>query len=155
MQTRLSKLDSGEFDAIILASAGLIRLELEKRIRYQIPPESILPAVGQGAVGIETREGDSETLALISFLNNRETNLRVSAERAFNHRLEGGCQVPIAAFALLENDELWLRGLVASLDGKEVISGERRGIASQGQAMGIALAEELLENGADHILHSL
>ncbi len=155
VQTRLSKLDSGEFDAIILAAAGLIRLEMPDRIRHQIAPEAILPAVGQGAVGIECREDDDATLELISFLNDADTHLRVSAERAFNHRLEGGCQVPIAAFALLEGDALWLRGLVASLDGKTIVSGERRGSTDQAEAMGVSLAEELLENGAAEILQNL
>lgn len=155
VQTRLGKLDDGEFDAIILASAGLIRLEMESRIRYQIPPEIMLPAVGQGAVGIECRADDEQTRELISSLNHTETSQRVRAERAFNHRLEGGCQVPIGAFALLEENDIWIRGLVASLDGTEIISGERRGLITQGEALGIELAEELLERGADQILSSV
>lgn len=155
VQTRLGKLDDGEFDAIILASAGLIRLEMESRIRYQIPPEIMLPAVGQGAVGIECRADDEQTRDLISSLNHTETSQRVRAERAFNHRLEGGCQVPIGAFALLEEKDIWIRGLVASLDGTEIISGERRGLITQGEALGIELAEELLERGADQILSSV
>jgi len=155
VQTRLGKLDGGDFDAIILAAAGLIRLGLEARIRYRIPPEVILPAVGQGAVGIECREGDEETIGLIEFLTDRDTFTRVTAERAFNHRLEGGCQVPIAAFATLENGELWLRGLVASLDGRTMIRGERRGTAAEAASLGISLAEELLANGAREILDSL
>ncbi len=155
VQTRLRKLDDGEFDAIILASAGLIRLELEERIRERIPPETILPAVGQGAVGIECREDDEETMALIGFLRDEPTFIRVSAERAFNHRLEGGCQVPIAAYAILESDELWLRGLVASTDGTTVVSGERRGKTADAEAMGVSLAEELLEAGAREILDGL
>ena len=155
VQTRLSKLDSGEFDAIILAAAGLIRLQLKERVRHTIAAETILPAVGQGAVGIECREDDAETMALIAFLKDEPTFIRVSAERAFNHRLDGGCQVPIAAYAVLENNELWLRGLVASLDGQTVISGERRGTAEQAEAMGISLAEELLANGAEVILRNL
>lgn len=155
VQTRLGKLDDGEFDAIILASAGLIRLEMESRIRYQIPPEIMLPAVGQGAIGIECRADDEQTRELISSLNHSETSQRVRAERAFNHRLEGGCQVPIGAFALLEENDIWIRGLVASLDGSEIISGERRGPIAQGEALGIELAEELLEQGADQILSSV
>jgi len=155
VQTRLSKLDNGDFDAIILASAGLIRLELEDRIRSRIPAETILPAVGQGAVGIETREGDEETMALLACLNDEQTNIRVSAERAYNHRLEGGCQVPIAGFALLEDNELWLRGLVASPDGKEVISGEVRGAVADAESLGVTLAEDLLGRGADKILSAL
>lgn len=155
VQTRLSKLDNGDFDAIILAAAGLIRLEMKGRIRAQIPPEQILPAVGQGAVGIECREGDDETMALIDFLRDEDTFIRVSAERAFNHRLEGGCQVPIACYATLDDDQLWLRGLVASLDGKTVYRGERRGGREQAEAMGVSLAEELLDQGANEILDSL
>ncbi len=155
VQTRLSKLDSGEFDAIILAAAGLVRLKLEDRIRDTIAAEIILPAVGQGAVGIECREDDADTMALIASLKDEPTFIRVSAERAFNHRLEGGCQVPIAAYAVLENNELWLRGLVASLDGQTVISGERRGTMDQAETMGISLAEELLANGAEAILRNL
>lgn len=155
VQTRLAKLDNGDFDAIILASAGLIRLELEDRIKSRIPPEMILPAVGQGAVGIECREGDEETMALLECLNHGDTNIRVSAERAFNHRLEGGCQVPIAGYAMLEDDQLWLRGLVASPDGENMVSGEIRGAATDAESLGTALAEDLLSRGADKILADL
>ena len=155
VQTRLSKLDSGEFDAIILASAGLIRLEMEERIRYQIPAEFMLPAVGQGAVGIECREGDSETISLIQCLNDKDTHSRVAAERAFNHRLEGGCQVPIGAFALLEQDQIWLRGMVASVDGTEMLFAERRAHRDDAETLGRGLAEELLQAGADRILKEL
>lgn len=152
VQTRLSKLDAGEFDAIILASAGLLRLEMEDRIRDRIAPEFMLPAVGQGAVGIECREGDTQTLSIISCLNDQDTNIRVTAERAFNHRLEGGCQVPIAAFALLEGDQIWLRGLVASTDGKEVLFAEKRAPLKEAEKLGDELAQELLSQGADRIL---
>jgi len=155
VQTRLSKLDNGEFDAIILASAGLIRLELEDRIRCQIPPETMLPAVGQGAVGIECREGDEEIRSLIAFLNDPDTHLCVAAERAFNHTLEGGCQVPIAAYAILEDDQVWLRGLVASTDGKEVLFAERRAVKDEAESLGVSLAEELLGRGANRILRGL
>ena len=155
VQTRLNKLDSGEFDAIILASAGLIRLEMEERIRYQIPAEFMLPAVGQGAVGIECREGDAETISLIQCLNDKDTHSRVAAERAFNHRLEGGCQVPIGAFAVLEQDQIWLRGMVASVDGKEMLFAERRAHRDDAAILGRGLAEELLQAGADRILKEL
>ncbi len=155
VQTRLGKLDNGDFDAIILASAGLIRLELEDRIRSPIPAETILPAVGQGAVGIECREGDDETIALLACLNDEDSHTRVAAERAYNHTLEGGCQVPIGGFALLEDDQLWLRGLVASPDGKEMITGEIRGHRADGEDMGVALANDLLSRGADEILKAL
>ena len=155
VQTRLSKLDGGEFDAIILASAGLIRLQMEDRIRHKIPPEFMLPAVGQGAVGIECRAGDENTLSLINCLNDPDTHTRVAAERAFNHRLEGGCQVPIAAFAVLENEQIWLRGLVASTDGKEMLQAETRGPRQDADKLGLRLAKELLDRGADRILNKV
>ncbi len=155
VQTRLAKLDNGDFDAIILASAGLIRLELEERIRSRIPSETLLPAVGQGAVGIECREGDEETKALLACLNDNDTFTRVSAERAYNHRLEGGCQVPIAGYAELEGDDIWLRGLVASTDGKQIVSGEVRGSRGDAETLGVSLAEDLLGRGADKILAEL
>jgi hydroxymethylbilane synthase len=155
VQTRLSKLDHGDFDAIILASAGLIRLQLEDRIRGRIQPELILPAVGQGAVGIECREGDEDTVQLLACLNDEPTSIRVRAERAFNHRLEGGCQVPIAGYAELEGNKLWLRGLVASPDGQQVVRGDIHGPVEEAESLGRALAEDLLGRGADRILAEL
>ncbi|MCU7960026.1 MAG: hydroxymethylbilane synthase [gamma proteobacterium symbiont of Bathyaustriella thionipta] len=155
VQTRLSKLDSGEFDAIILAAAGLIRLQMEARIRYQIPPESMLPAVGQGAVGIECRQDDAATRELIDFLNDEDTHTRVAAERAFNHRLEGGCQVPIAAYAILEQQQIWLRGLVASEDGKQRLFAEKRAPRQEFESLGRSLAETLLQQGAAELLKPL
>ncbi|MBN7124627.1 MULTISPECIES: hydroxymethylbilane synthase [Erwinia] len=150
--TRLGKLDAGEYDAIILAVAGLKRLGLGDRIRYAMPAEESLPAVGQGAVGIECRLDDAQAIALLSALNDDDTAVRVKAERAMNTRLEGGCQVPIGSFALLQGDELWLRGLVGSPDGTAMIRGERRGPRADAEKMGISLAEELLNNGAREIL---
>jgi len=150
--TRLGKLDAGEYDAIILAAAGLKRLGLEERIRQIMPAEESLPAVGQGAVGIECRLDDHETINLLAALNDEDTACRVRAERAMNTRLEGGCQVPIGSYAVLEGDELWLRGLVGSPDGRQMIRGERRGHRSEAESMGISLAEELLGNGAREIL---
>jgi len=156
VQTRLGKLDAGEFDAIILASAGLKRLEMHERIRYDMPPEESLPAVGQGAVGIECRADDAETQALLAPLNDALTWDRVTAERAMNRRLEGGCQVPIAGFALLEDDgRLWLRGLVASEDGTTVLRAEARAPRADARELGIGIAESLLEQGADRILREL
>lgn len=150
--TRLGKLDAGEYDAIILAVAGLKRLGLGDRIRQIMPAEESLPAVGQGAVGIECRLDDAYTIGLLAALNDADTACRVLAERAMNTRLEGGCQVPIGSFALLEGDQLWLRGLVGSPDGSQMVSGERRGPRADAEKMGISLAEELLDNGAREIL---
>ncbi len=155
VNSRLQKLDDGLYDAIVLASAGLIRLKMEERIRTKITPETILPAVGQGAVGIECRVDDPETRALIAPLNDPETSIRVTAERALNRRLEGGCQVPIASYAILENNELWLRGLVGSTDGKNVLRSEKRGKPEEAAEIGIAVAEDLLAQGADKILAEL
>ncbi|MBU4680746.1 hydroxymethylbilane synthase [Cedecea davisae] len=150
--TRLGKLDKGEYDAIILAVAGLNRLEMQDRIRYALPPEVSLPAVGQGAVGIECRLDDERTRALLAPLNHHETAVRVSAERAMNMRLEGGCQVPIGSYAELKDNELWLRALVGAPDGSVMVRGERRGKPEDAVAMGVSLAEELLNNGAREIL---
>ena len=155
VQTRLGKLDAGEFDAIILAAAGLKRLQMFDRIRYEMPPEESLPAVGQGAVGIECRDGDARTIELLSPLSDTDTWDRVVAERAMNRRLEGGCQVPIAGFALLEGDDLWMRALVAEEDGSRVLRAEGRAHRNTGAELGIQLAEELLAQGADDILKAL
>jgi hydroxymethylbilane synthase len=150
--TRLSKLDNGEYDAIILAVAGLKRLGLESRIKAALSPEQSLPAVGQGAVGIECRLDDTRTHALLAPLNHDETAIRVQAERAMNTRLEGGCQVPIGSYAELTDGELWLRALVGAPDGSQMVRGERRGKPQDAEQLGISLAEELLDNGAREIL---
>ena len=152
VQTRLGKLDSGEFDAIILASAGLLRLEMESRIAQYLTPEVSLPAGGQGAVGIELRSDDAETLALLKPLQHDTTAYRVIAERAMNRRLEGGCQVPIACYAVETDGELWLRGLVGSVDGKQMLTTEYRAPVAEAEALGIKAAEDLLSQGADKIL---
>ncbi|QPR28808.1 hydroxymethylbilane synthase [Edwardsiella hoshinae] len=153
--TRLAKLDAGEYDAIILAAAGLKRLQLEARIRAPLSPEQSLPAVGQGAVGIECRLADETTRALLAPLNHEHTALRVSAERAMNTRLEGGCQVPIGSYAEIDGDQLWLRALVGQPDGSLIIRGERRGPLYQAESMGIDLADELLARGARAILDAV
>ncbi|MBC8519770.1 MAG: hydroxymethylbilane synthase [Gammaproteobacteria bacterium] len=155
VNTRLRKLDEGEFDAIILASAGLIRLEMAERIRSRIQPEVILPAVGQGAVGIECRTGDQRVLDIIEPLNDHETSIRVRAERALNHRLEGGCQVPIGSYSILEGSEIYLRGLVGAVDGSEIIRKEIRGSQDDAESLGVEVAEQLLANGAKEILQEL
>ena len=152
VNTRLKKLDDGEYDAIILAAAGLIRLEFTSRIAQFIEPEVCLPAVGQGAVGIECREGDERIHALLACLNDENTSIRVRAERAMNNRLEGGCQVPIGGYSLLEGDEIWLRALVGRPDGSEMIRGEIRGPIAEAEALGEQLADDLLSRGAAEIL---
>ena len=155
VNSRLQKLDNGEYDAIILASAGLIRLEFAERIRNRIPPEQSLPSVGQGAVGIECRVGDERIESLIAPLNHHDTHTRLSAERSMNHRLNGGCQVPIAGYAVLEGDDIYLRGLVGRPDGSEVVRGEVRGSREQAETLGTDLAEQLLADGADVILREM
>ncbi|SIS86446.1 hydroxymethylbilane synthase [Neptunomonas antarctica] len=154
VQTRLGKLDDGQYDAIILASAGLIRLKLEERIRCELPDDICLPAGGQGAVGIECRMDDAETIALLAPLHHQATAWCVLAERALNKRLEGGCQVPIACYATLNEaqDEVYLRGLVARPDGTTVLRDEMRGHPDQAEAIGITVAERLLAAGAGEIL---
>ncbi|WP_446470028.1 hydroxymethylbilane synthase [Xenorhabdus stockiae] len=174
--TRLSKLDKGDYDAIILAAAGLKRLGLEDRIRMPLAPELLLPAVGQGAVGIECRLDDMQTRELLAPLNHKNTEICVLAERAMNTRLEGGCQVPIGSYAIWQGDNIWLRALVGAPDGSNIIRGERtiysertncsertscskstnssdKAISSEEACQaGISLAEELLEKGAGQIL---
>lgn len=153
--TRLAKLDAGDYDAIILAAAGLKRLQLTDRIRGSIPVETILPAQGQGAIGIECRLDDPSTLTLLAALHHEESTLCVNAERAVNSRLEGGCQVPIGSYAELKGDHLWLRALVGAPDGSLIIRSERHGSREEAEAMGASLAEELLERGARDILRSV
>ncbi|QHQ18095.1 hydroxymethylbilane synthase [Pectobacterium parmentieri] len=153
--TRLSKLDNGEYDAIILAVAGLKRLGLEERIRCALSPEESLPAVGQGAIGIECRLDDDRIRQLLAPLNHTDTAARVLAERAMNVRLEGGCQVPIGSYAELEGNTLWLRALVGAPDGSQMIVGERKGSVVDAEKIGIALAEELLAKGANAILQAV
>ncbi|MEG7560157.1 hydroxymethylbilane synthase [Vibrio cholerae] len=153
--TRLNKLDAGEYDAIILAAAGLKRLELESRIRSFIEPEQSLPAVGQGAVGIECRVDDQRVRALLAPLNHADTADRVRCERAMNLTLQGGCQVPIGSYALLEGDTIWLRALVGEPDGSQIVRSEIRGPRTQAEQLGITLAEQLLSQGAKEILERL
>lgn len=152
VNTRLRKLDEGQYDAIILASAGLIRLEMPERIKQYLPAEVILPANGQGAVGIECRINDEQVQKWLSVLEHAETRQRVLAERALNRTLQGGCQVPIGAYAEVDGDQIHLRGLVGSLDGKEIIRAEINGHVDDAESMGVTLANELLSKGADAIL---
>ena len=152
VNTRLAKLDAGEYDAIILAAAGLIRLEMPERIASFIEPEVSLPANGQGAVGIECRSDDEVVKNLLSALEHTETRYRVIAERAMNRRLEGGCQVPIGAYATVDGDNIHLRGLVGSVDGKQMLRDEVLGQVGNAEELGIELADKLLAQGADKIL---
>ncbi len=152
VNTRLAKLDAGEFDAILLAAAGLKRLGFETRIRAALAPEVMLPAVGQGAICIECRADDDATRQLIAPLHHVPTATCVAAERALNARLEGGCQVPIAAHATLDGDGLELRALVGEPDGSHILRGEVRGDAARAEALGTDLADMLLARGARRIL---
>jgi hydroxymethylbilane synthase len=153
--TRLSKLDAGNYDAIILAAAGLKRLKLDERIASFIEPEQSLPAVGQGAVGIECRLDDQRMLDLLAPLSHPDTTDRVLSERAMNLTLEGGCQVPIGSYATLEGDTLHLRALVGEPDGSQIVRGEISGPRQQGEALGVTLANQLLDCGARDILSRL
>lgn len=155
LDTRLRKLDEGRYDAIILAEAGLKRLGFASRITETLPPKVMLPAIGQGAIGIECRREDPETNALVALLDHEETSVCVRAERAFLKRLEGGCQVPIAAHARLSNGRLHVDGLVGSPSGKRVISGSIEGEVSAAEELGVRLAESLLVGGAKEILEEV
>ena len=155
VNTRLKKLDDGEYDAIILAAAGLIRLEFDDRITQFISTDVCLPAIGQGAVGIECRSDDARVHNLIAPLNDNKTQIRVTAERAMNERLQGGCQVPIAGYAEFEKGLIMMRGLVGQVDGKNIIRGDIAGPAENAEELGIVLAEDLLSRGADKILNEL
>ena len=155
VNTRLKKLDDGEYDAIILAAAGLKRLEFDDRITQFIGTDICLPAIGQGAVGIECRTDDARVMNLIAPLNDNKTQIRVLAERAMNARLQGGCQVPIAGYAEYERGIVLLRGLVGQVNGEQIIRGEIAGPPENAEELGNVLAEDLLSRGADKILNEL
>jgi hydroxymethylbilane synthase len=155
VNTRLAKLDAGEYDAIILAAAGLIRLGFQQRITENLDIEHSLPAGGQGAVGIECRSADADIHALLAPLHHADTDVRVRAERAMNKHLNGGCQVPIACYAVLEDEQLWLRGLVGEPTGNRLLEAEQRGSRQQPEALGVAVAEQLLAQGAGAILRQV
>ncbi len=155
VNTRLRKLDEGQYDAIILATAGLKRLKMNDRIRCEIAPETSLPAVGQGAVGIECRLDDQRVRQLLAPLNHQPTATRVLCERAMNNRLQGGCQVPIGSYAELQDDTIWLRALVGEPDGSIIVRAEISGPIENAEQLGLTLADELLANGAKEILDRL
>jgi hydroxymethylbilane synthase len=152
VDTRLRKLESGDLQAIILATAGLKRLGIANRITQVISSEQILPAIGQGALGLETRQDDEYAINLIDFLNHEPTEVTVRAERAFLKRLEGGCQVPIAAVGCLKGKTVNLKGMVAELDGTKLVKGEINGGKERAEEIGITLANRLLDSGAREIL---
>jgi hydroxymethylbilane synthase len=151
VETRLRKASS-ELDAVVLAYAGLRRLGLAEHATYVFPAEEMLPAVAQGALALEARASDAPTMARLAALEHAETRVRVEAERGFLARIEGGCQVPIAGHATVQAGRVSMRALVASLDGTQVIRGERSGPLAEARQLGVALAEELLSKGADAIL---
>ena len=153
--TRLAKLDNQEYHAIILAAVGLKRLGLQERIKQYITTDLILPAVGQGAIGIETRSNDKTILKLLAPLDDKNSRICIQAERAMNQALQGGCQVPIACYSQLTNDLLSLNGLVGSIDGSKIIKVTVSGTATQPEALGQQLASALLAKGADKILAEL
>ncbi|HKK16085.1 MAG TPA: hydroxymethylbilane synthase [Gammaproteobacteria bacterium] len=153
--TRLKKLDAGDYDAIVLAAAGMARLKLQSRIRQYLEPDIMLPAIGQGAIGIETRANDQAVIECLQALDDSETRVQLLAERAFSRRLYGSCKLPIAAYAELTGDALKLSGLVASVDGRKVIADHIDGTREQAEVTGLALAERLLKRGADKILREV
>ena len=155
VDTRLRKLDSGELQAIVLAAAGLHRLGLSDRITALLSPDSVLPAIGQGVLGLEVRENDQKVQNLISFLNDLETELAARAERAFLKELEGGCQVPLAGYARVEKGRLVLDGMVAELDGSVILKRKLSGEKDKPEDLGLALARNLIAAGADRILEKI
>lgn len=155
VQTRLRKLDEGQYDAIILAAAGLKRLGLAARIRAELPPEQSLPAVGQGALGIECLATRTDLISLLAPLNDADTADCVRAERGMSRALGGSCQVPLGGYAEIANEVISLRGFVAEVDGSRIISGSVSGAREQAEALGTALAEQLVAQGAGRILAEL
>jgi hydroxymethylbilane synthase len=152
VDTRLRKLDEGNCDAIVLSAAGLRRLGYEDRITQYLAPDFVLPAVGQGALAIESRSDDDEVNSVIGRLDHHDTRIACEAERAFLRGLGGGCLVPIAAFAEVNDSSLRLRGLVASPDGSKVLTGSRSAATRSAAQVGLALAEEMLASGAKELL---
>ncbi|MZG30303.1 MAG: hydroxymethylbilane synthase [Nitrospinae bacterium] len=155
LETRIKKLDTEGLDAIILAAAGLIRMGWEDKISEIISPDILLPAMGQGAVGIEARKHDVDNHILLAEMDDEDTHLALDAERAVVTQLEGGCNVPIGAFATIEDNEMTLKGLVASLDGKTVYKSESKGNKVDGKALGRELGNRLLEMGGDKIMKEI
>jgi hydroxymethylbilane synthase len=155
LDTRLKKLAAMNLDAVILAAAGLNRMDWGERVSEFFDPETMVPAIGQGALAIETREEDERTRRAVAALNHPPTRISVLAERAFLQRLEGGCQVPVAGLARISSERLFLAGLVAGVDGRRVVKGRVEGPLEQNTELGVRLAEELLGRGADEILREV
>jgi len=152
VDTRMRRVESGDLQAIILAAAGLKRLGLSPKVFQILPVDKFLPAIGQGALGLEIRQDDDRIIDIIGFLNHESTEMSVKAERAFLKRLEGGCQVPIAGYGRVEGEDIILNGMVAELDGSRIIMDEVKGPKDRPEDIGINLAERLLSAGADKIL---
>lgn len=155
INTRIAKLEAGEYDAIILAASGLKRMGFDQRITAIIEPEIMLPAVGQGALGIEGRSNDAEVDTILAPLRDEETTLRLTSERAMNNRLNGGCQVPVAGYSEVNGDQITLRGLIGFTDGSTIYRSEKSAATSDAESLGIAVAEELMAQGGDKVLESL
>ncbi len=153
LDTRLRKLEQGQFDAIIVASVGLKRLELGAEFEERLEPPRFLPAIGQGTLGLEYRESDADLQAMLQFLDHPESSCTVTAERSYLHRLEGGCQVPIGGFASLQADgSLWLQGFVSDVEGREVVRDQEQGRPQEAAAVGRSLAKRILDRGGGRIL---
>ncbi|MGD2105835.1 MAG: hydroxymethylbilane synthase, partial [Anaerolineae bacterium] len=152
VETRLAKLGSGEYEAVVLATAGLVRLGRDSVISQVLSPETMLPAAGQGALAVEVRADDGRTQEVVASANHAASWFAAVAERGFMARLGAGCHVPAAAYALLEGNDLWVRGLAGSHDGQTVIRGERRGLPEEAEALGRAVADDLLDRGARDLL---
>lgn len=155
LDTRIKKIETEGLDGIILAAAGLIRMGWKDKISEIISPEVLLPAMGQGAVGIEARKNDVDNQVLLADMDDENTHLSLDAERAIVTRLEGGCNVPIGAFATIDDDEMTIKGLVASLDGKTVYQKELKGVKTNAIKMGMEVGDALLEMGGDKIMKDI
>lgn len=155
LNTRLRKLEEQDFDALILAAAGIERMGWADRIEEKIPFDIMLPAVGQGSIGVELREDDEEIREVVAKINHKESEMSILAERAMLRKLEGGCQIPIGALGQVEGSQLRLRGLVASLDGSELLYDELTGPVAEAESLGVKLADRLLAKGADRILEAV
>lgn len=155
LQTRLKKLEDGEYDGIILAKAGLLRLKLDAHIKETISKDIILPATAQGILGIEIRENDDDMKALLAFLNDTESAIRASAERKFLRKLEGGCQVPIACHSVIDNDKFSIKGLIYNLDGSKKIERQLEGNITMADSLAEKLADDILQSGGKEILKEI